>query len=147
MRKDAFIRCFKCLCVYICTICVKWRKTPNNKALSGLPKIMFFFFYLRLLNPILSIKLHLGKALNFYNHKRECSQLCLYLTMLGGALPEERSGPSCALRQTLRGHFHKLHLPSAHRTKRLCPSHGERHAQCTGTSTPAKLFHTACSSR
>lgn len=71
----------------------KMKKThSNNKTLSGLPKTMVF--YLRLLNPILSIKLHLGKALNYCNLKMECCQLCLCLTMLGAALPKEQSGPS-----------------------------------------------------
>lgn len=122
----------------------KTKKNPNNKTLSGLPKAMSF--YLRLLNPILSIKLHLGKALNYYNHKMECSQLCLCLTMLGAALPKEQSGRSACPYAHVPRPFHKFHLTSTHKTKTLLPSPRERHGQCTGTSTPAQLFRTACSS-
>lgn len=129
----------KCVCVYAYAQYVQNEKktNPNNKTLSGLPKTMFFD--LRLLNLILSIKLHLEKTLNYYNHKMECSQLCL--AMLGAALPKEQSRASvCPYRDPKAIHTNFISL--LHTKQTLHPSHGERQGQCTGTSTPASLFHT-----
>lgn len=119
MRKDNFfIRCFKytqmCVCIHMHNMC-KMKKNPKTKAWVVFLRIYFFFFYLRLLNLILSIKLHLGKTLNCFNHKMECSN-CALLCLVQHS-PRSKAGPASALTQPCQGHFHRFHLTSAHKAK------------------------------